>query len=85
MKEKFWMIVTINGEVDVDSDDNGMPILYNEKDAQSRAKELALTLGANHVCCVVEYMYGEAGKMITERILPQRPTNVVKEDQENLQ
>jgi hypothetical protein len=76
MKDKFWMIVTINGSVEVDSDDSGRPTLYNEKEAQNRAKALALTLGENYAVCAMEYVFGEKGKMITERIIPQRPTNI---------
>lgn len=75
MKDKFWMVVTINGSVDVDVDSSGKPLMYSEKEAQLRAKALALEYGENHYVCVMEYMYAEAGKMVTERITPQRMTN----------
>lgn len=40
MKDKFWMVVTINGDVSVDSDTEGRPHIYSEKDAQSRANAM---------------------------------------------
>ena len=76
MKEKFWMVVTINGSVTVDEDGSGRPIIYSEKEAQTRAKSLALEHGENYLVCVMEYIYAEKGKMITERITPQRPTTI---------
>ena len=80
MKDKFWMVVIINGSVTIDSniDDDGIgrPTLYSEKEAQNRAKSLALEHGENYLVCVMEYIYAEKGKMITERITPQRPTNI---------
>lgn len=82
MKDKFWMVVTINGEVSVDSDADGRPHLYNEKDAQLRVKELALMLGSNHYVCLMEAMHAEVGEMTTKKIIFQRPTNLIKEDQE---
>jgi len=87
MKDKFWMVVIINGHVSVDSsvDADGAehPILYSEKEAQTRAKSLALENGENYLVCVMEYIYAEKGKMITERITPQRPTTI-NEPSENL-
>lgn len=71
-KEKFWMIVTVNGQAAIDEDDCGRPRIYSEKEAQRRAKDLALSLGEGHFVCVMEYVYGEQGKMITERIDPMR-------------
>jgi hypothetical protein len=70
------MVATVNGSTSVDSDDCGRPILYSEKEAQSRARALALELGESYFVCVMEYIYAERGKMITERIDPRRPTSV---------
>lgn len=80
MKDKFWMVVTINGSVCVDENKEGQPMLYSEKEAQSRAKNLALELGDGYLVCVMEYTYAERGKMVTERIIPQRPTTIEQEE-----
>ncbi len=74
MKDKFWMIVTINGQIGVDSDDMKTPNLYTEQEASARAKALSLTLGENYRVCVLEAMYSQNGKMITEKVIFQRPT-----------
>lgn len=62
----------VNGSVKVDCDQHGEPIKYTEQDAQKRAKALALDCGEGHTVCGMEYVFGEQGKMITERITPMR-------------
>ncbi|MBK8187636.1 MAG: hypothetical protein IPK77_10605 [Cellvibrio sp.] len=76
MRDKFWMIITINGSIAVDCDDQEAPILYSEQDASARAKALSLTLGENYRVCVLEAMYSQNGKMITEKVIFQRPTTI---------
>jgi len=76
MKDKFWMIVTVNGSNEVDCDDSGRPMLYIEQEASARAKALSLTLGENYRVCVLEAMYSQNGKMITEKVIFQRPTMI---------
>ena len=83
MKDKFWMIAVINGSISVDSDDADNPIIYTEQEVQSRAKALSLSFGENYRVCVLEAMYSQNGKMITEKVIFQRPTTIESSEHGN--
>ena len=70
------MIVTINGSIVVDCDDQDVPVLYSEQDARKKAEAMSLRLGENYRVCVLEAMYSQNGKMITEKVIFQRPTTI---------
>jgi hypothetical protein len=71
-KDKFWMVAAINGKIEMICDIDNQPIKYSsQKDASQAAKDHALKLGPTYQCAVLEAVYAEIGKMITERIIYQ--------------